>query len=325
MADQPRTAEALGHATDSDTSITQRKQEVDKALMETVLVSLRGSLKELEEDNWLYEAPRAIRATKELSSRALWLTQEVIYVNSADYTAWAYRWHCLESLGNLDDEMAFIKEMASRSPKNYQLWNHRRKFAFKRGASYAQEELAYAAECLAEDAKNYHAWAHRQAIVRHFGLWQQELEAVHKLLAEDVRNNSAWNQRFFIISESTIVPEERADELQFVKGKILECPYNESSWSYFRGLLTLPDMKRQPGLLGSVASFTLQVLEEAPSCPPALTLLGDMCTMGNVQERKKCLVQHLHILQELHNADPLRSPYWQAQMQHLVNEVHATA
>ncbi|DBB06478.1 TPA: hypothetical protein ACH3X1_012034 [Trebouxia sp. C0004] len=50
MADQPRTEEAAGHATDSDTSITQRKQEVDKALMETVLVSLRGSLKELEED-----------------------------------------------------------------------------------------------------------------------------------------------------------------------------------------------------------------------------------------------------------------------------------
>ena len=119
----------------------------------------------------LYSYFRAIRATKELSSRALWLTQEVsdisakcsiklciagfescpclqltavltmqvIYVNSADYTAWAYRWHCLESLGNLDDEMAFIKEMASRSPKNYQLWNHRRKFAIKRGASYAQE------------------------------------------------------------------------------------------------------------------------------------------------------------------------------------------
>ncbi len=66
------------------------------------------------------------------------------------------------------------------------------------------QELAYAAECLAEDAKNYHAWAHRQAIVRHFGLWQQELEAVHELLVEDVRNNSAWNQRFFIISESAM-------------------------------------------------------------------------------------------------------------------------
>ena len=113
----------------------------------------------------LYSYFRAIRAAKELSSRALWLTQEVsymcatcsmlalraahvcssllcwqvIYANSADYTAWAYRWQCLESLGNFDDEMVFIKEMASRSPKNYQLWNHRRKFAIKRGASYAQE------------------------------------------------------------------------------------------------------------------------------------------------------------------------------------------
>ena len=67
------------------------------------------------------------------------LAIQVIYVNSADYTAWAYRWQCLESLGNFDDEMVFIKEMASRSPKNYQLWNHRRKFAIKRGASYAQE------------------------------------------------------------------------------------------------------------------------------------------------------------------------------------------
>lgn len=70
--------------------------------------------------------------------------------------------------------------------------------------SCCMQELDYAAECLAEDPKNYHAWAHRQAIVRHFGLWQQELEAVNELLLEDVRNNSAWNQRFFIISESDL-------------------------------------------------------------------------------------------------------------------------
>ena len=55
------------------------------------------------------------------------------------------------------------------------------------------------------------------------------------------------------------VPGVMANELQFVKGKILECPYNESSWSYFRSLLSLPDVKSQHGLLGSVASFTLQV------------------------------------------------------------------
>lgn len=65
----------------------------------------------------------------------------MIYINSADYTAWAYRWQCLEALGRLDDEMQFINEMASRSPKNYQLWNHRRRLAFKRGPDYAQEVL----------------------------------------------------------------------------------------------------------------------------------------------------------------------------------------
>ena len=64
------------------------------------------------------------------------------------------------------------------------------------------QELNYAAECLADDAKNYHAWAHRQAIVRHFGLWEQELDAVTELLHEDVRNNSVWTQRYFIFSEA---------------------------------------------------------------------------------------------------------------------------
>ena len=68
---------------------------------------------------------------------------QVIYVNSADYTAWAYRWQCLEQLGSLESEMPFIHEMASRSPKNYQLWNHRRRVAFKRGAEYAQQVATF--------------------------------------------------------------------------------------------------------------------------------------------------------------------------------------
>ncbi|KAL3139973.1 hypothetical protein ABBQ38_004260 [Trebouxia sp. C0009 RCD-2024] len=202
---------------------------------------------------------RAVRAAKELSPRALDLTQEVIYINSADYTAWAYRWQCLEAVGGLDDEMRFINEMASRSPKNYQLWNHRRRLAFKRGADYAQEELKYAAECLAEDAKNYHAWAHRQAIVRQFGLWQQELDVVSELLQEDVRNNSAWNQRFFILSEATHrLFGSPTQESMFVQDRIVACPHNESSWNYLRGLLSLPDMK-QALVLQELAAFCVKV------------------------------------------------------------------
>lgn len=268
---------------------------------------------------------RAIRAAKELSSRALYLTQEVIYVNSADYTAWAYRWQCLESLGKLDDEMSFINEMASRSPKNYQLWNHRRRFAFKRGVSHAQEELIYAAHCLAEDAKNYHAWAHRQAIVKHFGLWQQELEVVNSILHEDVRNNSAWNQRFFILSESPhgfCEPDRVTDELKFVEQKITECPHNESSWNYSRGLLSLPATKQRPEIITTLAAFSMQVLQATPSCPSALALLGDiLMTCIDQRDTKALLKPSRHILHELQAADPLRSPYWKAQMQQLLGRV----
>lgn len=147
-------------------------QDVDPIMLPNSLppvVAIRYTTQVIE----LYSYFRAIRAASELSKRALWLTQEVscivvdfshkfggacfelcaclqlrpllvmqvIYINSADYTAWAYRWQCLESLGSLDNEMQFINEMASRSPKNYQLWNHRRRFAFKRGAFHAQEVL----------------------------------------------------------------------------------------------------------------------------------------------------------------------------------------
>lgn len=261
---------------------------------------------------------RAIRAAKELSARALWLTQEVIYVNSADYTAWAYRWQCLEALGTFDAEMVFIEEMASRSPKNYQLWNHRRRFAFKRGPSHAQEELSYAAQCLTEDPKNYHAWAHRQAIVQKFELWHQELEVVAELLQEDVRNNSAWNQRFFILSEGPELqrqPDALGKEVRYVQQKILTCPYNESAWSFLSGLQSLWPSPKLPGLQKTLAEFCLEVLQGTPSCPPALAFLADMCIAAEPKERDCVVAQHQHLLEELLTADPLRSAYWQAQLQ----------
>lgn len=79
------------------------------------------------------------RCAQHRSRREQCVLQQVIYVNSADYTAWAYRWQCIEHLGSLEAEAPFINEMASRSPKNYQLWNHRRRVAFKMGASHAQQ------------------------------------------------------------------------------------------------------------------------------------------------------------------------------------------
>ena len=58
---------------------------------------------------------------------ALALTADVIEQNSANYTAWAYRRRCLVALQcSLTDELEFAERIAVDTPKNYQLWHHRR-------------------------------------------------------------------------------------------------------------------------------------------------------------------------------------------------------
>ena len=42
----------------------------------------------------------------------------------------------------MDKEAEFLDQMLMHNPKNYQLWNYRRRFAFHRGALHATEVLA---------------------------------------------------------------------------------------------------------------------------------------------------------------------------------------
>ena len=61
---------------------------------------------------------------------------QVMRINSANYTAWELRWRCLRALPEArtaEDEPAFLERMLALNPKNYQLWNYRRRFAFHRG------------------------------------------------------------------------------------------------------------------------------------------------------------------------------------------------
>ena len=162
----------------------------------------------------------------------------MIGINSASYPAWAYRWQCLEALFTIEElkkERAFLDRVAAVNVKNYQLWNHRRRLAFRLGPNSAQQvtattevqpsqlpryqyssmtaaaifrnpvqELEFAGHCLEDDPKNYHTWAHRQAVVERFALWEQELDYTAHMIRADVRNNSAWNQRFYIVSKSAL-------------------------------------------------------------------------------------------------------------------------
>ena len=70
---------------------------------------------------------------------------QVIYINSANYTAWETRWRCLEGLPDLflQKEAVFLDEMLDLNPKNYQLWNYRRRFALKRGKVFEEEVRSY--------------------------------------------------------------------------------------------------------------------------------------------------------------------------------------
>lgn len=66
------------------------------------------------------------------------------------------------------------------SPKNYQVWYHRRFLvdAIDGGAEAAATELKFTKAILALDSKNYHAWSHRQWVVKRFNAWDGELSFV---------------------------------------------------------------------------------------------------------------------------------------------------
>lgn len=53
---------------------------------------------------------RALRAKGERSARALELARHLIGANSADYTAWEWRWECAEALGGDLAEEAALTE-----------------------------------------------------------------------------------------------------------------------------------------------------------------------------------------------------------------------
>jgi protein farnesyltransferase/geranylgeranyltransferase type-1 subunit alpha len=192
----------------------------------------------------------------ERSQRVLDLSEEIILnYNSAHFSVWAWRWECLSFLAKLDTdegvaaEVEMMRRVATDNPKNYQLWNHRRKFALHRGGDHAGGEMDFSAACLSYDQKNYHAWAHRQAILTAFGsqvvsLWADELAVTEKFLRQDLRNNSAWTQRFFILAKMPRgkvllgTPQEVYDrEIDFVIVKINLAPHNEAAWGYLRALL----------------------------------------------------------------------------------------
>ncbi|KAF7325872.1 hypothetical protein MKEN_00438000 [Mycena kentingensis (nom. inval.)] len=190
---------------------------------------------------------RAIVQSGEKSARVLQLTEHVIRLNPAHYSAWQYRYETVVALNwPLDVEMVLMDELADKHLKTYQVWHHRRLIILLLGTKAAGPELTYIAGILAQDEKNYHTWAHRQWVLsfhNDHALWAGELDFVDKMLNRDVRNNSAWHHRFFVVWQSGMRDGEEdrervvRRELLYVKHNVSLAPNNASAWNYLRGVL----------------------------------------------------------------------------------------
>jgi protein farnesyltransferase/geranylgeranyltransferase type-1 subunit alpha len=183
---------------------------------------------------------RAIIKADERSERALKLTQHVVELNAANYTAWHFRRVCIEALGkNVADELAYVTSMAGENPKNYQIWYHRRLMVQKDPAQ-AKAELAFCEAVFQEDGKNYHAWAHRQWVIENHSLWEDEKGYLDNLLLVDIRNNSAWNQRYWVVSKTGDLSADLdlcKQEIQWAIGHLRLAVNNESPWNYIMGIV----------------------------------------------------------------------------------------
>jgi len=192
----------------------------------------------------------------EKSERVLELTEVIIRMNPAHYTAWQYRYHTLLALKSpLDVELTLMDTLAIKFLKTYQVWHHRRLIITSlhqssshssKSTSAGKSELDFITRALAADTKNYHTWSYRQWLLAFFDdneLWDGELGFVEKLLEEDVRNNSVWHHRYFVVFGKGQEKRqgEKADllkrELAYTKDQIALAPNNLSAWNYFRGVL----------------------------------------------------------------------------------------
>lgn len=278
---------------------------------------------------------RAILVKEEYSERTLQLSEEVIELNAANYSAWQYRRLCMKKMheaASQEDRLAawrrelmYCSDQCLNNMKNYQVWFHRRCCIETLHALGAQDEiaseLAFIATVLEDDAKNYHAWGHRQWVIKTCGLWAGELTYVDNLLKQDLRNNSAWNQRFFVVSHTADLSDEAvvAKEVEYAIGYIRQAPNNSSAWAYMKGVIehklswerfplvrqTCEDLCK--GAAGAASSAGASGGGEGAKCVQALGMLAEILEASrDAAERKRARA----CLEELGALDPIRKRYW---------------
>eukprot|EP00301_Raphidiophrys_heterophryoidea_P022240 c6445_g1_i1.p1 GENE.c6445_g1_i1~~c6445_g1_i1.p1 ORF type:complete len:324 (-),score=93.75 c6445_g1_i1:71-1042(-) len=253
---------------------------------------------------------RAVLKRNEKSQRALDLTSDVIDHNPANYTAWHFRLECLKELGvgvgRLEEELAYVEEMAMDNAKNYQLWHHRKCVIELLGQHVSGDsELAFIARALEQDNKNYHAWGYRQWVVTRYDLWNEELTFTQEMLENDLRNNSAWNQRHWVITaHNMMTPLLLQKEIKFVFGVIDLAPKNPSPWTYLQAVLE----HAAEDEIRKVCDRVQVLADKCPHSPAMLAFLAD--TELRLATTPAQLMSAVQKYETLSVKDPVRAKYW---------------
>jgi len=246
---------------------------------------------------------RAVWLSGETSSRAFDLTTEVLRLNLGHYTAWQHRRSCILALHrSVEEELAFTAALAEDSPKNYQLWHHRRWAIGQLPAADAvvlAGEKEFTASLLRDEGKNYHAWSHRVWVLdRHRG-WGGEDTFCQSLLAADVRNNSSWSHKYQawlrMCSEVGDVQSAWLERVSFTMTAITATRLNEAAWNHLRALcrwaathptlatvVCLPPPSPSVAMLPAVASFSLRL--DTASSPIAEVIMGPLRAIREAAE-----------------------------------------
>ncbi|KAK7462933.1 CAAX geranylgeranyltransferase alpha subunit [Stygiomarasmius scandens] len=304
---------------------------------------------------------RGIVKVGEKSQRVLKLTEHVIRLNPAHYSAWQYRCETLLAIkAPLDVELKLMDEIAIKHMKTYQVWHHRRllmthllrstetdkglQTSSRSPAQIATSELTLIARTLAEDSKNYHTWSYRQWLLAFFSddsLWERELDFVDSMLNLDVRNNSAWHHRFFVVFQNGVREgEEDRDrilrrELIYVKQNISLAPNNASAWNYVRGILDfnkLPYSTLAPFVQPYTVSHpdTLDDLVDLENPPPSrgaqLPCPAAIEFLADVYEREggDSVLKATELWKTLGNEhDTIRKRYWEFRVKEGLRTIQA--
>lgn len=268
---------------------------------------------------------RAVMNCNEHTMRVLYLTKQLIDINSSHYTAWYYRRITLIALATaqsnnnklLIDELDWMNYFALSNPKSYQLWQHRRSIVqyimnnntINKLNYDIQLELQFTAEIFADDAKNYHAWSHRQFILYTYkdvllvsDCGSSELDYIDTLIDDDVRNNSAWTQRYFVIDNTCRYDAKTiTSELEYTFTHIFRAINNDSPYNYVIGLLH--ETRCNHTHLQYTISQCIMILNSS-ECNNAHSLLVECY---EISKQYDSAIEHCTKLQ---NNDRIRKSYW---------------